>query len=241
MKEKIQKILSESGCGSRRLMENCILQGRVTVNGRKAKIGDRADPVEDCVCLDGYQVRPNQKKIYLMLYKPRGVVTTLNDEHGRPTIADLVHIPGSRVWPVGRLDMDSEGLLLLTNDGELTNSMTHPRYETEKEYIVTVRGKVMEGIPQLRSLDHIGPEKISPAVVVPLKQRKDGQEAILSVTIHEGKNRQIRRMCEKAGLKVTRLKRVREGSVRLDENLKPGEWRYLKREEIASIRCKISN
>ena len=169
-----------------------------------------------------------------MLHKPRGYVTTLSDEQGRKTVAELVADCGRRIWPVGRLDMDSEGLLLLTDDGELTQRLIHPSHEVEKEYLVWVMGDVKKGIPILSGPMELDGDRLAPAQV--RRGRTSGGVTQLSVTIHQGKNRQVRRMCAKAGLTVLRLKRIREGKLLLDRTLAPGKWRVLTREEIALLK-----
>ena len=234
MEDRLQKILSAAGVCSRRQAEQYIQQGRVTVNGRPAALGDKADPQRDTIALDGRPALQPRARTVLMLYKPRGVVTTLSDEKGRPTVAGLVAGCGARVWPVGRLDMDSEGLLLLTDDGALTHALLHPRHEVEKEYLVWVTGfhpGSAEALGQPMTLDG---QPLRPAKVRLVRQRAG--RALLSVVIHEGKNRQIRRMCAQCGLAVTRLKRVREGSLHLDRALSPGQWRPLTEGELSRLR-----
>ena len=233
MEDRLQKILSAAGICSRRKAEEYITAGRVTVNGVTASLGDRADPERDVVALDGKEVlRPGSRTV-LMLYKPRGVVTTLSDEKGRKNVADLVKDCPVRVWPVGRLDMDSEGLLLLTDDGELTNTLIHPRHEVEKEYLVWVTGFTQEGADRLALPMTLDGQALRPAKVKVI--RREGERTLLSVTIHEGKNRQVRRMCAFCGMTVRRLKRVREGRLHLDKTLKPGQWRPLTPEELDSL------
>ena len=225
MEDRLQKILSAAGLCSRRQAEVYIQQGRVTVNGRPAALGDKADPQKDTIALDGKPAVQPAARTVLMLYKPRGVVTTLSDERGRPTVADLVGAAAGRVWPVGRLEMDSEGLLLLTNDGALTHALLHPRHEVEKEYLVWVTG-YRPGAEQALAR----PMTLDGQPLCPAKVRLLGQgegKARLSVVIHEGKNRQIRRMCAQCGLAVVRLKRIREGGLALDRTLRPGQWRPL--------------
>ena len=234
MEERLQKLLSAAGICSRRRAEDYIAAGRVTVNGRTARLGDRADPDRDEIALDGVPVIQTSSAQVLMLYKPRGVVTTLSDEKGRRTVADLLSDYPGRVWPVGRLDMDSEGLLLLTDDGALTHALIHPSHEIEKEYHVWVSG-YRDGAEDRLSLPmSLDGQSIRPARVRVLKRTEN--KAVLSVTIHEGKNRQIRRMCARCGLTVTRLKRVREGGLLLDEALRPGQWRRLTGAEAALLR-----
>lgn len=223
--------MSSCGIGSRRMMERYIQEGRVTVNGQTVALGDQADPEIDVIAVDGAAVCCQTPSVVLMLNKPRGYVTTLSDEHSRRTVADLVAGCGVRVWPVGRLDMDSEGLLLLTNDGELTHRLTHPSHEVEKEYQTWVTGDVNAGAARLlQPMELDGTTLRRPRVKI-LDGRSDGV-SVLSIVIHEGKNRQVRRMCAMAGLKVVRLKRVREGRLKLDRTLKPGSWRQLSEQEI---------
>ena len=233
MEERLQKLLSAAGVCSRRRAEEYILAGRVTVNGRPAALGDRADPERDVVALDGKPVEQARERRVLMLYKPRGVVTTLSDERGRPTVAELVKDCPARVWPVGRLDMDSEGLLLLTDDGALTHALTHPGGEVEKEYLVWVTGCTARGLERLGTPLTLDGQTLCPAKV--REVRREGERTVLSVVIHEGKNRQVRRMCDLCGMTVRRLKRVREGALPLDRQLKPGQWRFLTEAEIARL------
>lgn len=236
MEERLQKLLSACGVGSRRTMEEWILAGRITVNGKIAHLGDKADLDRDVVAVDGVALRPEGERVYLMLHKPRGYVTTLSDEQARKTVAELVADCGRRVWPVGRLDMDSEGLLLMTDDGEMTQRLIHPSHEVEKEYLVWVMGDVKKGLPILSGPMELDGDKLAPAQV--RRGRTSGGVTQLSVTIHQGKNRQVRRMCAKAGLTVLRLKRIREGELLLDRTLAPGRWRMLTREEIALLKGK---
>lgn len=232
MEERLQKLLSAAGVCSRRRAEEYLAAGRVTVNGAAARIGDRADPRRDRVEVDGVPLSAPAAHTYILLNKPRGYVATLSDEKGRKTVADLVSGCPVRVWPVGRLDMDSEGLLLLTDDGDLTQRLTHPSYEAEKEYLVWARGEVPAGADILRTMDSLDGERIRAPAVKAVSLEKGG--GCLSVVIHEGKNRQVRRMCAAAGLRVTRLKRVREGRLELGE-LRPGRWRYLTEAELDAL------
>lgn len=229
MEERIQKLLSAAGLCSRRQGEEYLLAGRVTVNGRPAQLGEKADPARDAVALDGIPLRPVERHTYLMLHKPTGYVTTLSDDKGRKTVADLVADCGARVWPVGRLDYDSEGLLLLTDDGDLTNCLTHPRHEIEKEYHVTVTGDVEKALPILRGRLELDGQVLAPARVEILAPQR------LQVVIHQGKNRQVRRMCALAGLEVTRLVRVREGGLLLG-SLPRGKWRRLTADEVSCLK-----
>lgn len=233
MEERLQKLLSAAGVCSRRAAESYITAGRVTVNGETAVLGRRADPERDEILVDGAPLGGAARKVYLMLNKPRGYVTTLSDEKGRRTAAELVSDCGVRVWPVGRLDLDSEGLLLLTNDGELTHRLLHPSSEVEKVYRVSVFGPVSGCAERLAALRELDGEPIRPAKVRLLREGE--RTAELSVTIHEGKNRQIRRMCGACGLTVKRLRRVREHRLELGR-LPPGQWRCLTEAEIAALK-----
>ncbi|MGM9662535.1 MAG: pseudouridine synthase [Oscillospiraceae bacterium] len=232
MRERIQKLIALSGRCSRRAAEELMAAGRVRVNGCVAALGDRADPETDELTIDGERLAFTEEKRYLMLNKPRGYVTTLSDEKGRRTAAELVADCGARVYPVGRLDMDSEGLLLFTNDGALTQRLLHPRYEVEKVYQVRVTGDVTKGAALLRDMRALEGEPISPAAVRVLRQEEGG--GLLSITIHEGKNRQVRRMCAAAGLSVKRLRRVAEHGLRLGD-LPSGAWRELTEEELRRL------
>ena len=228
----MQKLLSAAGFCSRRKAEEYIATGRVTVNGVTAQLGDRADGDRDQILVDGKPLSQPGETVWLMLHKPRGYVTTLSDEKGRRTAAELVANCGVRVWPVGRLDLNSEGLLLFTNDGEGTNRLLHPRHEVEKEYHVTVTGDVEAALPVLSGSLELDGQPLAPAEVKLLERTGDGGR--LSVIIHEGRNRQVRRMCALAGLEVKRLVRVREGQLRLD-GLALGKWRFLDRGEIQGL------
>ena len=230
--ERLQKIIAARGLCSRRQAEQWIIEGRVRVNGNTARLGDTADVTEDVIEVDGKRLPKAGKKVYLMLNKPRGYVTTLSDEKGRKNAAELVAGCGVRVYPVGRLDMDSEGLLLFTNDGEFANLLMHPKHEVDKVYRVWVTGfdeEKLEALRQPIELDGYRIKKPRIRVVSP-----QGSRAILDITIHEGRNRQVRRMCQAAGMEVARLKRIAEGGVRLGE-LKTGTWRELTVEEIREL------
>ena len=233
MEERLQKLISACGLASRRRAEDWITAGRVTVNGEKARLGDRADLDRDRVEVDGRPLRPGGERTYLMLNKPRGYVTTLSDEKGRKTVADLVSGCGVRVWPAGRLDLDSEGLLLLTDDGALTQRLLHPSHQVEKEYLVWVTGDVRRALPILSAPMELDGERLLPAAV--RRGRTSGAASQLSITIRQGKNRQVRRMCAQAGLAVLRLKRIREGGLSLDRTLAPGAWRRLRPQEILQV------
>lgn len=233
MTERIQKLMAATGLCSRRTAEEWIAAGRVIVNGRIARVGDKADPDRDTVLVDGSPLRGAAQHVYLMLYKPRGYMTTLSDERGRRTAAELVADCGTRVYPVGRLDRDSEGLLLFTNDGQLTHALLHPSHQVDKTYIVSVTGAEDGSAARLAAVDKLDGESIVPAQVEEL--HRSGTAAEYRVVIHQGKKRQIRRMCAAAGLEVTRLCRVAEGGLRLG-GLPPGKWRYLTEEELGLIR-----
>lgn len=233
MKERLQKILSARGVASRRKAEEWIAAGRVFVNGIPASLGDSADPDLDDILLDGKALPTKQESVYIMLNKPRGYVTTLSDEKGRSNAAQLVSDCGQRVYPVGRLDMDSEGLLLLTNDGEFANRWMHPKHEVNKTYQVVVRDFTQEAMQRLRqpvTLDGYTIKKPE----VSLLRRMDNDRALLQVIIHEGRNRQVRRMCAMAGMEVVRLIRTAEGNLELGD-LPEGKWRYLTEEETAGL------
>lgn len=233
MEERLQKLISSCGLASRRAAEEWITAGRVEVNGQVAHLGDRADLERDTILVDGRRLTPSNHRTYLMLNKPRGYVTTLSDEKGRKTVAQLCSGCGVRVWPVGRLDLDSEGLLIMTDDGDLTQKLLHPSHEVEKEYLVWVTGDVEAAMPILTGPMELDGDKLAPAKV---RQGKvTGQVTQLSVSIRQGKNRQVRRMCDKAGLKVTRLKRVREGQLWLDRSLQTGKWRKLTEQELSLL------
>ena len=231
MKERIQKILSARGLASRRTAENWIRAGRVRVNGAVCTLGASADPDADRIEVDGVPLPPPPGKKYLMRNKPRGYVTTLKDEKNRKTAASLVDC-GCRVYPVGRLDYDSEGLLLFTNDGQLADRLMHPRANVGKTYEVTVEGDWRGGEALLARPIVLDGYRIHPPSVRLL--RGEGSRAVFEITIREGRNRQIRRMCEAADLRVLRLRRTQEGTLRLGM-LPSGKWRELTKEEIESL------
>ena len=232
MTDRLQKILSARGVASRRKVEELIAEGRITINGRVAVLGDRADPEADEILLDGKPLPSPSGAVYIMLHKPRGYVTTLSDEKGRRTVADLVKDCGTRVYPVGRLDYDSEGLLILTNDGEFANEMMHPKHLVEKTYAVWVSGYREEATELLKQPVVLDGYRIHPPKVQLI--RFEGNKALYHVTIGEGRNRQVRRMCAHAGMDVLRLKRIREGKLELGD-LPLGKWRYLTENEIAGL------
>lgn len=230
--ERLQKVLAAAGVGSRRAVERLIEQGRVRINGRRAELGNRVDPATDVVEVDGARVPLAAHLVYYLLNKPPGVVTTGRDPEGRTTVLDLVDLP-VRVWPVGRLDADSEGALLLTNDGDLTNRLTHPRYGVPKTYLAEVAGQVSE-----RTLKRLargvelddGP---SPRAALRLVERVAGG-SLVEITVTEGRNRLVRRMCEAAGHPVRRLVRTAIGPLMLGR-LKPGTVRRLAPAEVQAL------
>lgn len=232
MSERIQKLIAASGYCSRRAAEKLIEQGTVSVCGHVASIGDTADS-PDQITVNGEPLPTLGRRTYIMLNKPRGYVSTMSDEQGRKTVAELTKNVGARVLPVGRLDIDSEGLLLMTDDGELINHLTHPSNKIEKTYRVRVRGNINQNsIDMLRALKQIDGEQIRPAKV---KLISSGEESsVLLITISEGKNRQVRRMCSAVELDVLRLKRISEGSIVLG-GLTPGQWRFLTETEIENL------
>ena len=233
MEERLQKILSSAGLMSRRAAEKYIEEGHVTVNGVVASLGAKADVSRDEILVDGKAPRISEKKIYVMLHKPKGYVTTMKDEKGRRNVTELVKGTGERLYPVGRLDMYSEGLLILTNDGDFANTLMHPSSNFCKSYRTWVQGEdIGLAVEYLRE-----PMEIDGCIVcardVDIEQVFP-QTAVLLITISEGRNRQVRKMCEVCGLKVTKLLRVSEGPLELG-SLKSGEWRYLTDDEVGSI------
>lgn len=231
MEVRLQKFLSMAGVASRRRAEEMILQKRIKVNGiTVTKPGIKVDTEKDIVQVDGEVCKLKNFNVYILLNKPKGYITTLYDPFGRPTVWELIKGVGTRVFPVGRLDKDTEGLLLLTNDGELAYKLTHPKHGIEKTYIVKVKGNISrKAIDNLEKGVILEEGKTSPAKVRVL--RKENDYSILEIKIHEGKKRQIRRMCEKVGHPVINLKRIRIGDLTL-KGLKTGEWRYLTKKEI---------
>ena len=235
--QRIQKVLSDQGVCSRRAAEKLIDEGRVKVNGHPVTLGDKMDPDFDKVSIDGKSVRIVRKRqyTYLMLNKPRGYITTASDERGRKTVMDLLTGVDRRVYPIGRLDKDSEGLLLLTDDGAFANLLTHPSGGVGKLYRVTVRPRATEEQVVKMSSGVVLDDgvKTQPAVIHVVVDEPG--RTVLEITLHEGRNRQIRRMCEAVGLEVIRLKRSAEGPVKLGM-LQPGEYRELKKSEISALR-----
>ena len=233
---RISKYFTDCGVMSRRAAEAAIERGEVTVNGKPATLGQKITPQVDRVMYRNRPVVPpaTNEKICIMLNKPRGYVTTMSDEQGRHTVRELCADAGVRLYPIGRLDMDSDGLLLMTNDGDLANRLSHPRHEVQKVYLALVDGAV--STEQLEHLSHpieIDGHMTSPAIV--RKITFNGKQTILEVTIHDGRNRQVRRLCEREGLRVAKLTRVAEGSLQLG-NLPEGKWRKLSKTEIQKIR-----
>lgn len=235
--ERLQKVLAQSGVASRRQAEEMITEGRVKVNrklitvlGTRVSAGDRIE-------VDGLPLVRNEESCYFLLHKPVGVITTANDEKGRKNVLDLLEEIESRVYPVGRLDYDTSGLLLLTNDGELTYRLTHPSFGVEKTYIAGVRESI--GRPALERLQRgvmLADGKTAPAQVRPIgREQRRGLE-LMEITIHEGRNRQVRRMCEAVGLSLVTLKRIRFGPILLDKNLLPGKYRVLTPEEVQKLK-----
>ena len=257
MKERLQKLIAASGLCSRRAAEEWIIRGKVTVNGGLARLGDTADPALDEIRVEGRPLpAPPAATTTVLLYKPRGVVTTLQDEKGRPTVAALLPPELGRLYPVGRLDQFSEGLLLMTNDGALANRLTHPKGEVNKTYRLWVSGWHEDALAMLKRPIVLDGYRIKAPTVRLVWARGGGMQnaeckmqnetpvaraicppttALLEVTIHEGRNRQIRRMAEAAGLKTTRLQRVAEGPIQLGD-LKPGQWRLLTPEELVRLK-----
>lgn len=239
MEERLQKILSTAGVASRRLSEQLIVDGRVSVNGKTTtQLGTKADPAVDEIKVDGRRIKLEQRKRYVLLNKPRGYITTRSDPEGRPTVMDLMKGVKEYIYPVGRLDYDSEGLLLLTNDGELAARLTHPRHEVEKVYEARVKG-----VPDDRALERL-------ARGVPIEGRRtaparirasepfakgSGEQTIIEISIHEGRQRQVRKMFDAVGHPVVRLKRVRIGPLE-DPDMPIGHWRELTPQELAKLR-----
>lgn len=236
---RVQKLLADRGVASRRKAEELIERGAVRVNGHPVRLGDKADDRRDVITVHGKRVASAEAPVYLMLNKPRGYVTTMSDEKGRKCVADLIRDVGVRVYPVGRLDRESEGLLLLTNDGDFSNAMMHPAAHVPKRYRVTVRSEVTaEHVRQLQEGVVLDERRTLPAEVVVLTQEEtvDGvpPRTVLEITVYEGRNRQIRRMCELLGLDVIRLKRVAFGGIKLGM-LPPGKWRHLEPREVKTL------
>lgn len=231
---RLQKILADCGIASRRKAEEIISSGRVAVNGEKAQVGDKADPDADKITLDGKPLHNHSKLIYIMLHKPRGYITTMSDEMERKCVAELVRKIPQRIYPVGRLDRESEGLLLMTNDGEFANAMTHPSRHVKKTYRVTVRPGITEDqLNQMAEGIVIDGRKTAPAEVRVLVQEPG--RVVLQIVLQEGRNREIRKMCEKLNLETARLKRIAFGPLKLGM-LPAGQWRELTAEEVAQLK-----
>lgn len=232
--QRLQKLLAAAGLCSRRQAETLIEAGRVTVNGRVATLGEQADPRQDLVEVDGKPLKRQESAVYLLMHKPVGVVTTLSDPEGRSVVTDLLHDVPARVYPIGRLDLTTSGLLLLTNDGALANRLAHPSHQVDKTYLVRVRGmltaEAMRSLEQGVALDD---GMTAPARVD--RVRRSGGHAWFELTIHEGRNRQVRRMCETLGLPVSRLMRIRYAFLTLDD-LAPGQYRHLNADEVARLK-----
>ena len=230
---RLQKFLAESGVASRRKSEELIDQGKVKVNGRVAMIGDKIDPKKDTVTVNGKKIVKTKTFTYVVLHKPRGFITTMSDEKDRKCVAELIKDVDGRVYPVGRLDKDSEGMLLFTNDGAFANAMTHPTKHVPKTYRVTVRPSISE--EQITALTQgviIEDRKTAPAEVRVIT--KEEGRVVLEIILYEGRNRQIRKMCEEVGLEVARLKRTAIGSIKLGM-LKQGAWRHLSEDEVRKL------
>jgi 23S rRNA pseudouridine2605 synthase len=232
--QRLQKLIAATGLCSRRQAESLIEAGRVTVNGRVAGLGDQADPRQDKIMVDDRPLKQHETLCYLLMHKPVGVVTTLSDPGGRPVITDLLRNVPERVYPVGRLDLTTSGLLLLTNDGDLANRLAHPSQEVAKTYLVRVRGALSpEVIRRLEQGVVLDDGMTAPAQVARI--RSSGTHAWFELTIHEGRNRQVRRMCEALGLPVSRLMRIRYAFLTLD-GLAPGQYRHLTAIEVSRLK-----
>lgn len=238
---RIQKVLSDQGISSRRKAEDLIRQGKVKVNGHPASLGQKINPMKDLVTIDDKKLafEKNTRKVYIMLNKPRGFVTTLSDELGRRCVAELVKDLPERVYPIGRLDKDSEGVLLMTNDGDFANIIMHPSHHVSKTYRVTVRPNITDAqTVQLSTGVIIDGKKTSPAHIAVLE--KVPGRVVLQIVIYEGRNRQVRKMCEAVGLEVARLKRTSVGPIKLGM-LAPGKWRELKPGEVGMLRNAVKS
>lgn len=232
-KLRLQKYLSQCSVASRRKAEELIEQGKVKINGRKAILGDKVDPVRDKVTVFGKPIQHKDEKMYVMLHKPRGFVTTMSDEQGRRCVADLVADAGVRLYPVGRLDRNSEGLLFMTNDGEFTNILTHPKRHVSKVYRVTVKGKATEEqIDKMAVGMKLEEYTTQPCDIGYIEKYED--RTVLRFTLYEGKNREIRKLCEAVGLDVIRLKRVEIAGIKLGM-LPQGRWRELTEKEVKRL------
>jgi len=231
-KERLQKILSAHGIASRRKAEQMILDGKVAINGITAMLGQSATPGQDIITVDGVPLEERDKHVYIVLNKPSGFLTTVSDEFGRKTVMELVSDVGMKVYPVGRLDLDTEGLLIFTNDGEFANRVMHPSFNLQKTYLANIRGDVDNAIELMREPLVIDSYTVYAVHVDLLKRSNDG--GVLKITIAEGRNRQIRKMCTACGVAVKTLKRISVGTLKLGD-LKLGSWRYLSDEEILAL------
>ena len=232
--ERLQKFMASCGVASRRACEEIILTGRVRVNGKPAGLGMSVDPGTDRVEVDGKRIRREVKRVWVMLYKPRGVVSTSSDPQNRKTVQDCIKGVPERLFHVGRLDINSDGLILLTNDGERANRMMHPKYRVEKAYYAVCDGKLTaQEIASLTNGVELEDGMTAPAKIRGVRENREGNTSLL-IVIHEGRNRQVRRMLEAVGHKTLRLKREKYGPLELGD-LKPGEWRYLTEEEIRRL------
>jgi 23S rRNA pseudouridine2605 synthase len=242
MKQRLQKIISRAGIASRRAAERLITDGRVSINGRTVtELGTKTDPDTDEVRVDGRRIHTNVRLRYLLLYKPRGYVTTRADPQGRNTVLDLLEGVHEYLYPVGRLDYDTEGLLLLTNDGDLTAALTHPRHGTERTYEAEIAGvPTNQALIQLRSGVVLDGRRTRPARVIRLPSSLHSDRGKLRITIQEGRNRQVRRMCQAVGHPVRRLVRTRFGTVQ-DSRLRPGQWRDLTPVEVHRLKRLIDD
>jgi len=232
LEERLQKIIAAAGLCSRRAAEEYLKSGRVTVNGKTAALGDKADAEHDIICLDGQRISLPEKTVCLLLNKPRGYACTLSDSHAEHLVTELVGACPVRVYPIGRLDVESEGLLLLTNDGALTHRLLHPSTHVKKIYHVTVSGLRDDSVERLSAMREL--EDGTPIQSVAVRLLRHGKNAVLEFTLQEGKKRQIRRMCRRAGLAVKRLCRVAEGGLTL-EGVSEGTWRYLTEDELSAL------
>lgn len=231
---RLQKILADRGLASRRKAEEWILEGRVTINGQTAHIGDKAHPGQDIIKLDGQRIASLPEKIYVLLNKPKNVVTTLADPEGRTTVLDMVRFPKARLFPVGRLDYDAEGILLMTNDGDLAHQLSHPSFEIPRTYWVKLQGKPQQAeIQKISRGVRLEDGLTAPCRVYPLRETEGNMW--LEMTLHEGRNRQVKRMWEKLGFHVLKLKRVNFGGLPVG-NLKIGEYRLLRPAEVQKLK-----
>jgi len=235
MKERLQKVLAEYGIASRRKCEQLIIEGKVKVNGIfVTELGTKVDKFCDEIELDGNILKKLDKKVYVLLNKPVGYITSVKDQFDRPVVTDLIKNLKVRIYPVGRLDYDTEGLLILTNDGDLAYKITHPKHQMNKKYVALVSGVVQEeNIEKFKSGILIDDYKTAPAILEILKKTKDN--SLIKITIHEGKNRQVRKMCEAIGHKVIHLKRISIGNIILGE-LASGEYRFLTEKEVTYLK-----